>query len=231
MEQVLEGEPGERAVHAPVGRAEIVVEAGVDPRLEVAPAHLGVDVGRPRHGERIHAVLVLEQVGGVDAVLAPAARHQHVVAAVGAAVAVEQVDAAPARARPSPPASFSSAKRQAAHTPSASKWMVSFFDSRGVRVLDRGRRPLVGDHAAGAEAHVRGQAELGLERMAGSGTAAASGPGHERAGGSASPTSPLFSGWNWQPVIGPAVIAAVTAACPANSMSASRCRGSRDGRA
>ncbi len=163
VQEVLEGEPGEGPVHPPVGRAEVVVEARVQPRLEVAPAHLRVDVGRPRHGERIHAVLVLEQVRGVDRVLAPAARHQDVVPAVGAAVAGQQVEQL---ALAGGPVDALLLLREAAGRAHAGRVEVNRLLLRfaGVRVLDGGRRALVGDHAARAEAHVRGQAELRLER-------------------------------------------------------------------
>ena len=101
MEQVLDREPGQQPVHAAVRRVQVVVEAGVDPGLEVLPAPVGVDVRRPGHGERVHAVLVLEHVRGVEAVLAAGAGHQAVVVPVVAAVAVAQLAQLAARAPPS----------------------------------------------------------------------------------------------------------------------------------
>ena len=85
----------------PFGVCRIVVEAGVDPRLEILPAPLGVDVRRPGHRQRMHAVLVLQHVRGVEAVLAAGARHDAVVAAVVACGAGRTGRAAGGRARPS----------------------------------------------------------------------------------------------------------------------------------
>ena len=91
MEQVLSGQAGEQPVGQAIGGAQIVVESGVNPGLEVFPAPVSVDVGRPGYGKRMHAVLVLQKVSGVKAVLAAAARYQAVVAAVGLAVLVAQL--------------------------------------------------------------------------------------------------------------------------------------------
>ena len=149
------GEPREQAVHPAVGRAEVVVEAGVDPGLEVLPAPVGVDVRRPGHGQRVHAVLVLEHVRGVEAVLAARAGHEAVVVAVAAAVAVAQVAQLAARAPPSrsrvasPRRSGRRRRRRRRRSGSSPS-----CESRGVRELDGGVRPLVGDHAAAAEAHL-----------------------------------------------------------------------------
>ena len=90
VEQVLGRQAGQQAVGQAVGGAQVVVEPGVNPRLEVLPPPGGVDVRRPGHGQRVHAVFVFQQVGGVKAVLAAGAGHQAVVAAVGFAVTVAQ---------------------------------------------------------------------------------------------------------------------------------------------
>ena len=91
MEQILGGQAGEQPVGQAVGGAQVVVKPGMNPGLEVLPAPVGVDVRRPGYGERMHAVFVLQKVGGVKAVLAAAAWYQAVVAAVIFAVFVAQL--------------------------------------------------------------------------------------------------------------------------------------------
>ena len=90
VEQVLGSQAGQQAVGHAVGGAEVVVEPGVDPGLHVLPPPGGVDVGRPGDGQRVHTVLVFEQVGGVEAVLAAGTGHQAVVAAVVFAVFIAE---------------------------------------------------------------------------------------------------------------------------------------------
>jgi hypothetical protein len=70
MEEVFHRQPGKQAVYPAVGRAQVIIEAGVDPGLMVPPAPVGVDVGGPGDGERMHPVLVLQHVRRVEAVLA-----------------------------------------------------------------------------------------------------------------------------------------------------------------
>ncbi len=101
VEQHLGGNARQKPVRYAVGRAQVVVKPGVNPRLKVLPAPGRVHVRRPGDGERVHAVFVLQQVRGVKAVLAAAARHQAVVAAVGLAVARRTARAAAPRGRPS----------------------------------------------------------------------------------------------------------------------------------
>src|SRR6266850_3517082 len=78
--------------------------------------------------------------------------------------------------------SFSSAKRQAAHTPSASKWIVSFFDSRvcAYSTVDDGRWLEITQRAQKRTSAGRPNfASRGAE--AEFGTRSASAPGHEGA--------------------------------------------------
>ena len=69
MEQVLRGQAGQQAVGHAVGGTQVVVKTSMDPRLHIVPPPRGVDVRRPSHRQRVHAVLVFQQVGGVKAVL------------------------------------------------------------------------------------------------------------------------------------------------------------------
>src|SRR5690606_39111113 len=80
----------QQPVHPPVRREQVVVEAGVDPGLEVVPAPGRVDVRRPGDRQRVHPVDVFQLVGGEEAVLAAGTGHDTVVAAVVAAVTVAE---------------------------------------------------------------------------------------------------------------------------------------------
>ena len=70
MEQVLHREPREQTMGAAVGRVQKIIEPRVDPGLEVFPSPFGIDVRRPGDRERMHAILVLENMRGIEAVLA-----------------------------------------------------------------------------------------------------------------------------------------------------------------
>jgi hypothetical protein len=157
VEQVLDREPGEEPVDAAVRRAQEVVESGVDPRLEVLPAPLGVDVRRPRHRERMHAVLVLQHVRGVEAVLAARAGDEAVVGPVLAAEAVAEV-LQPALAL----APVDHPLLLLGHPAGVADAVGVEVDRLllavpGVLVLDRRVRPLVGDDAAAAERDLQRQ--------------------------------------------------------------------------
>ena len=145
-----------------VGGAQVVVEPGVDPRLKVLPAPGGVDVRRPCDRERVHAVLVFQQMGGIKAVLSAAARHKAVVAAVGFAVAIAQF---PKLALPVGPVNFAllvvAGVAGVAHP--------VFLDDHGLFLRMDGMLELVtavgllvGHHALFAVPHIPGQAEEGL---------------------------------------------------------------------
>ncbi len=90
VEQVLGGKAGQQAVGHTVGGAQVVVKACMDPGLHILPAPGGVDMRGPGHGQRVHTVLVFQQMGGVEAVLAAGAGHQAVIAAVVLAVLVAE---------------------------------------------------------------------------------------------------------------------------------------------
>ena len=91
VEQVLRRKAGQQAVGHAVGGAQVVVKARVDPRLHVLPAPGRVDVRGPGDGQRVHTVLVFQQVRGVEAVLAAGAGHKAVIAAVVLAVLVAEL--------------------------------------------------------------------------------------------------------------------------------------------
>ena len=83
----------EQAVDLAVGGVEEVVKtADMQPVLEVLPTDVGIQVGRPRDRQRMHAVLVLQQVRLHRTVLAAAAAHDAIVAAVVLAELVAQLD-------------------------------------------------------------------------------------------------------------------------------------------
>ena len=147
-------------MHATVRRHQQVVEAGVDPRLVVFPAPVGVLVRRPCAGKRVHAVLVLQHVRRVEAVFATGTRYQAVVVAIIAPVLVAQcIQLALALV---PVNSDLLLRRRLAGI--ADRFVVEFDGSLGaglgVLVLHRGDRNLIGDHATGAELHLARQTVL-----------------------------------------------------------------------
>ena len=91
VEQVLGGKAGQQAVGHTVGGAQVVVKACMDPGLHILPAPGGVDMRGPGHSQRVHTVLVFQQMGGVETVLAAGAGHQAVIAAVIFAVFIAQL--------------------------------------------------------------------------------------------------------------------------------------------
>jgi hypothetical protein len=160
MEQALEGEPRQEAVDPAVRGDEVVVEAGVDPKLEVAPAPIGVDVRRPGQRQGMHPVFVFELVRGVEAVLPAGPRHEAVVASVVAAEAVAQ--RAQLEVALLPVDLLVLLLGEAAGVAHSLRVEADrgFLRILRVLVLDRGVRPLVRDHADLAEGDLRGEAEL-----------------------------------------------------------------------
>ena len=75
-----------------VRRAENIVKSGRDERIEVAAADGRRLERRPRHRERMHAILVLQLMRDEAAVLPAAAGDDHVIVAVGFSVPVAQLD-------------------------------------------------------------------------------------------------------------------------------------------
>ena len=162
MEQVLGGQTGEQPMGQAVGGAQVVVEPGVDPRLEVLPAPGRVDVGRPGDGEGVHAILVFQKVGGVEAVLAAAARHQAIVAAVGLAIAVAQLPQLTLPVGPVDLALFVVAGMAGVTDAVLLDDHGLFLGVDGVLELVAAVGLLVGHHTLFAELHLPGQAEEGL---------------------------------------------------------------------
>ena len=91
MQQVLNRQPGEELHHlAVLIEADVVEAAHVQPRLEVLPADFGVENRRPCDRQRVHAVLVLQDMRLHAAILAAAAGDEAVIRTVLTPVLVEQ---------------------------------------------------------------------------------------------------------------------------------------------
>ena len=164
MEQVFRGQTGQQTVGHAVGGTQVVVKARMDPRLHIVPAPWGVDVRCPGHRQRVHAVLVFQQVGGVKAVLAARAGHQTVIAAIVFAVLVAEL------------AQFLFAQRPVDVTVGLVMAGVAgiadpvllnnhrLFDGfdRMLKLI-AGVRLLVAHHALFAELHMSGQAVISLQ--------------------------------------------------------------------
>lgn len=69
-----------------------MIKSRIDKGLEILPANVGANVGRPGHAKRVHVVFIFELVCNVATVLTPAAGHNDIVTTVGPSVAVEQID-------------------------------------------------------------------------------------------------------------------------------------------
>ena len=100
VEKPINGQSGQKPVHASVRRNFKVIKPGMNPTVKVPLTPIGIYVGRPCNGEGVHPVLVFQLMRLKKAVFATRPRYQTVIAA--------------------------STARQASHTPSASKAMVSF---------------------------------------------------------------------------------------------------------
>ena len=142
-----------------VGGEQVIVEAALmQPRLEIAPPNVGIEMRRPGHGERVHAVGFLEHQRGEHRIFAARARHQTIVRAVARAVLVAHRDELTFAFLPIELMVFSLGI--AARVAKAVLVEVDGDFLRVARMLefDRRRRPLVGDHAAFAECHFGGEA-------------------------------------------------------------------------
>ena len=78
-------------MHTPVRRHKIVVESGHYPGLLICPAPFGVDVRRPGHRQRVHAIFVLKNMGRIEGILAAGPRHEAVVLPITAPMLVAQL--------------------------------------------------------------------------------------------------------------------------------------------
>ena len=54
----------------------------MNPGLKVSPPPVGINVGRPCHGERMHPILVFQYVRSVETVFPPTTRNDAIVGAV-----------------------------------------------------------------------------------------------------------------------------------------------------
>ena len=165
VEQVFQAQPGEEPVNPAVGlEGDVVEPAGLDPGQEILPAVVGVEQGRPSHGQRVHAVLIFEQMGGHDAVLAAAARHQAVVGAVVFAMPVEQGQKPALAVLPVDVLLAFGVAAGVAHA-----FLVDAKRRRdpvrGMQELGIGGRPLVGHDAAGAKPDFAGEPVAGGEGL------------------------------------------------------------------
>ena len=163
VEEVFGGQAGQQPMGLAVGGAQVVVKPGMDPGLHILPAPGGVDMGRPGDGERMHAVLILEQVGGVETVLAAGPRHQAVVGAVVLAVLVAEF---PQFLFPQGPVDVTVGLVVAGVAGIADTVLLNdhrLFDGvDGVLKLIAGVGLLVAHDAFLAELHMLGQAVVGL---------------------------------------------------------------------
>ena len=75
-----------------VRRTEDIVKSRGDKGVQITAADRGCVQWRPSHGKRIHPVFVLKLMGDKTAVLAAAARHDHVVVAVRFPMPIAKLD-------------------------------------------------------------------------------------------------------------------------------------------
>ena len=146
-----------------VGGAQVVVKPGMNPGLHVVPAPRGINMRRPGDGQRVHAVLVFQQMGGVKAVLAAGTGHQAVVAAIVFAVLVAQF---PQFLLAQRPVDLAVGLVMAGMAGIADAVLLNhhrFLDGLdGMLKLIAGVGLLVAHHALFAKLHMFGQAVVGL---------------------------------------------------------------------
>ena len=74
MQQVFDGQTGQKGMAAAVGlEGDVVEPTHLDPIAVVLPANVGIDDRGPGNCQRVHVVAVLQHMGGIARVLAPAA--------------------------------------------------------------------------------------------------------------------------------------------------------------
>ena len=167
MKQVVHCQPREQAVHAAIGRHEVVVKARMQPGLKVFKTPLGVNVGRPGDRERMHVKTRLEHMRSVKTVLTTGARQQAVVARCTAKFVAQHGELVFAVFPVNRGAFLANASRActvllfgeaAGITDTLGvKRNRGFFAGLGVLVFDRRVGPLVGNHALFAELHMTRQ--------------------------------------------------------------------------
>ena len=77
-------------MNSPIRGRQQIVLAGVNPRLEVLPPPLRVNMRSPSNGEGVHSILVFQDMGGVKTVFAARAWNNTVIRTVITPVFVAQ---------------------------------------------------------------------------------------------------------------------------------------------
>ena len=184
-------------------RAQVIVEPCVDPRLVVVPAPVGIDVRGPCHREGVHPVFILELVCSVEAVFTTGPGHKAVVVAVIAPIAIAQLTELTIARCPVDLCllPFGDSARVTNAIAVESDGQLLAIDR--MLELNCGVGALVRDHAPLAELDLSGQSVVCVKLCVGDVRVHLCALLHCNARNRRtmdSPTSPLFSGWNWQPV-------------------------------
>ena len=156
MEQVVHGQAGQQTVHPAIGRHEVVVKPRVQPGLEILPAPFRVDMGRPSHGQRVHAKARLEDVRGIETVLAARTGQQAVVTRLAAEL-VAQDSQLVFPVLPVDRAVLLLGKTAGIADPFFVKRNRGLLAGLGVLVLHGRVGSLVGDHTLFAKVHITRQ--------------------------------------------------------------------------
>ncbi len=78
-------------MHAAIRRHQQIVMSGVNPCLEILPAPFGINMRRPSHRQRVHAIFGSQDVRSIKAILAAGPRHDAIIAAIGAAMLIKHL--------------------------------------------------------------------------------------------------------------------------------------------
>src|SRR3989442_662873 len=75
----------------PIGRHQIVVVPCVNPRLEILPAPLRIEMGRPSDSKRMHSIFCFQDMRCVKTVLTARAWYDAVVGTITLAVLIAKL--------------------------------------------------------------------------------------------------------------------------------------------
>ena len=93
MQQVLNRQSGQQSMHAAIRlECDIVESSDFDPIAKILNADVCIEYGRPGNRQRMHAVLVFQDVRRVCAVLAAASRDKAVIRTIVSTIAIEEAD-------------------------------------------------------------------------------------------------------------------------------------------